>query len=314
MRSLRASVASLAPLASLFMLASSAGCSSSAAPGPITAEPVSSQGEELAMTRDRVVVVRPDARRCVAPLCGGYFVRELNRGEAERYVSALDLSATGLDDAAVAGALAAPTSLVLRGHLGAADARHGTRRFAARDVWRGMPGVAPADDEAFYTVAPRTPPIECLVAPCPEEIATLVNGRDHYAFDGVDVAPAALAWVDASWLASRVTEHGAVVAASWVRGTHYPGGYAWTLQTSQVYVHLPDRVGPCPAAPAQACDEGTVAAFERNPDRCLIQVACVKRAICPLYMPACSAGYTLGAWFGRSGCAQFACDPTFVTN
>jgi hypothetical protein len=62
------------------------------------------------------------------------------------------------------------------------------------------------------------------------------------------------------------------------------------------------------------CTGGTIASFERNDDRCVIQIGCVPTAICPLFRPACSAGYTLASWVGDSGCAQYACDPTFVAH
>ncbi len=275
----------------------------------------SSQYEPSAISgADRLVAVRIDTRRCAAPRCGGYFVRELNRDADERYASSLDLSSAGLDDASIESALAAPDALVLRGRFGTVERVSGTGSFVASEVWRGMPGIDSSSDDGFFTIAPRDPPIECIVAPCPEEIATLVNSRWRLAFDGVDVAPAAAARVDANWLAARVLDHGAVVAASWERGPHDAGGYEWLLRTSQVYVRLPDRVGPCPAAPVTKCDAGTIPTFERNADRCLIQVACVVPTVCPMFMPVCAAGYSLAAWAGTNGCNQFACDPTFLTD
>ena len=302
--------ASLASLAALTGCASSAPTSEASTEG--ASEATSSTADALTTKTDRFVTVRRDLRRCMAPLCGGYWARELNRDADERYVSSIDLEGAGLDDAAIESALSAVDALVLRGRLGPAERRFGTRPFVASDAWRGMPGVAPGCTDAVYAVTPREPPIACLVAPCPNEIATRVNTGATYAFDGVDVAPAARPFVDTAWLASRVTEHGALIAASWVQGEHFPGGYAQVLRARQVYVHLPDRVGPCPAAPVTRCEEGTIAAYRRSEDRCVIQVACVKPAICPMYLPACADGYTLASWTGESGCAQFACDPLFT--
>jgi hypothetical protein len=291
------------------LLALVTGCSSSA-PLP---EAIGSSTEELSTSIDRLVIVRRDVRKCVSPLCGGYWTRELNHDEDELYVSSIDLSSAGLDDAAVADARSVD-ALVLRGRLAPPEPRFRTRAFIASEVWRGLPGISAGQFEDFYTVAPRTPPIECLVAPCPNEIATLVDTCTRYAVDGVDVAPAARPFVDRTWLASRVTGHQAVVTASWVEGDHFPGGYARLLRTSQVYVRLPDRVGPCPAAPVTKCPEGTIAAYQRTADRCVIQVACVRPAFCPMYVPACADGYTLASWTSESGCPQYACDPTFVAN
>ncbi len=285
-----------------------AGCASSA---PST-ETTASSADALTTKTESFVTVRRDLRKCVSPLCGGYWARELNRESEERYVSALDLSGAGLDETGIDSALAASDMLVLRGRLGPAESRFGTRAFVATDVWRGMPGAKPECADAFYTVRARTPPIACLVAPCPNEIATLVNTSTTSAFDGVDVSRAAEPFVDTAWLASRVTFHDAVIAASWARGDHFPGGYARLLRADQVYVHLPDRVGPCPAAPITECKDGTIATYQRSADRCVLPLGCVAPAICPMYRPACADGYTLTSWTGEKGCAQFACDPSFV--
>ena len=56
------------------------GCASSADP----TEPQSdSTTDELSMRVPSFVAVRADLRRCAAPLCGGYFVRDVNRGGGE---------------------------------------------------------------------------------------------------------------------------------------------------------------------------------------------------------------------------------------
>jgi hypothetical protein len=300
MRAIAASAASLI----LFSLAS--GCGSRGA----AFEATSTVRAKSSITDDLLVSVRGEGAPCASNGCG-FFVRELNTGANERYVSSLDLSGA-VDAASAASALDAPDALVLRGYVAPSDAEGGARTFVARDVWRGMPAVVPGDADQFYTVAPaeagdRGQP------PYAERIATLVNTYERYGFDDIDVSAAALPWVDRTWLASRVAEHDAVVAASWARRSDEDiDDDEWILKASQVYVHLPDRVGPCPAPAVVPCDPGTIATFERNADRCVIQAGCVHPAYCPMYLPYCEDGYSLAMWRGRSGCAEFACDPTFV--
>jgi hypothetical protein len=266
--------------------------------------------DELSVT---FVTLRPDLRRCVSPLCGGYFVRDVNRELAERYVSGLEFDASMPADA-IDDVRSAPASeLVLRGHLGRPDTRFRTRPFVVLDAFRGMPGVTPHEGAAFYLVHARKPPNECFVAPCPNEIASLLNTSTQAEFDRVSVDRAALLWVDKGWLAARVEGRGAVAAGTLEQGAHFPGGFEEVLEASQVFVRLPDRTGPCPLLATQSCAEGTVAVDERTEDRCIMQVACVKPGLCPLFEPRCAPGYTLSSWLSPpSGCPAFACDPSFV--
>src|SRR5262249_46945607 len=150
-------------------------------------------------------------------VCGGYFVRDVNTGGAEQYVSKLDFSESNLPDDAIEDVRSAPASeLVLRGHLGAPETDYHTRAFVVLDAFRGMPSVTPHDGAAFYAVHARKPPISCFVAPCPNEIASLLNTTTELTFDRVSVDDAAFQWVDKGWLASRVEARGGIAAGTLV--------------------------------------------------------------------------------------------------
>lgn len=270
--------------------------------------------DELSSSAPAFVTLRPDPRTCGAPLCGGYFVRAVNRPRIEHYVSGLDLAESGLPADALEDIRSAPLNeLVLSGHLGALDQRYRTRKFVVQDAYRGMPGVTPREGAAFYQVHARNPPILCLVAPCPNEIASLLNTGTEEAFDRISVNPAALSWVDKGWLGSRVEKHDAVVAGMFVQGDRFPGGYEHVLEASQVFVRLPDRIGPCPERPAMLCSPGASAVYQRTVDRCIEQVGCVPPKVCMQYIPECQPGYTLMSWAALpDGCPSYACDPSFI--
>lgn len=279
-------------------------------------DPVSTgeSADELSLTRPSFVTLRQDMRKCMAPLCGGFFVRDVNVAGAERYVSGLDLSQSRLpEDAREDIRSAPPGELVLYGYLGSLEREFQTRKLVVLEGFRGMPGVTPRTSDSFYQVHARKDPIACFVAPCPNEIASLLNTSIEEAFDRVSVDHAALPWVDKGWLASRVTTHDAIAAGTLSPGEHFPGGYEQVLDSSQVFVRLPDTLGPCLERPPLRCPEGTVGVHQRTVDRCIVQVACVQPGICPQYMPACPAGYTLSSWSAPpSGCPAFACDPSFI--
>ncbi len=269
--------------------------------------------DALTLIAPTYVTVRADHRRCVAPRCGGYFLRDVNQQGDERYASRLDFTQARLPANALFDARSAPADeLVLRGRWGGWEGRFHTRPFVVLDAYRGMPGVNARTGDAFYRVSPRTPPIACLVAPCPNEIATVLNTDVKVAIDRVSVESAALPLVDQGWLGSRAEDHGAVVAGVLVPGDHFPGGYEKVLDARQVFIHLPERVGPCPAMPIVYC-EGNVPIYERTDDRCLVQRGCVEPELCMPFVPECSEGYSLSRWAAApNGCAAFACDPTFV--
>ena len=262
------------------------------------------------------VTLRHDTRKCMAPLCGGFWVRDANRKTVERYVSGLVLPATVFDAATAAKVTSAPPEeLVLRGKLSPKEAKFNTQAFLVSGAYRGMPGKAPVAGDAFYSAKPRSPKISCLAAPCSNEVATKLNFTAPNYFMEYAVDRAAAAFVDQEWLAGRVRNHGAVVAGTIVAGTKYPMGAAPALDASHVYINVKDMAGPCPVFKLAACPTGTARAYSRSPDLCVLPGECVAAKACPSKAPAqCAANYALTAWnpTGGAKCLAFACDPAFI--
>ena len=269
--------------------------------------------DDLSAASRTFVSVRRDTRKCAAPKCGGYFVKDVNRSASteERYVSGLDFAhATDLDDAAIEQALDAPDGeLVLRGKLGPLGS-HSTRKFLVYEAYRGMPGFGPATGDAYVAVEPRDPQVQCFTAPCDNLTSHELNHTPKTNFTRTDAALANL--VDAAWLENRVDHGGAIVAGSFVPGDTFPGGPEKVLQASQVFLKLPERVGPCTATPIPDCSPDT-ATFTRNADRCVEFSACVDGGVCPQYVPACPEGFSLSSWRGGvNACPVYACDPAWL--
>lgn len=259
------------------------------------------------------VVVRPDVRRCAAPMCGGFWVHDANKAAStEQYVSALDFDSSGLDDASVEHVLnTSANELVLKARLSAQDARSRTRRLVVAEAYRGLPGMAVAAGDAFFSVVSRN--LRCVAAPCNTLGATRLGASSKTGFARLEVGPAARPLVDTRWLSGRVTAHGALVAAHFEAGQRMAAGTEKVLEASQVFVKLPEAIGPCPMFAGPPCGAGETMTFQRNADRCTVPAGCVKVAACPHAMPACGAGYTLQSWpAGATACAAFACDPTFA--
>jgi hypothetical protein len=305
------SLISFAALASL-----SLGCAAEVAAPSADDETTATSEAELSMSREAFVLVRRDARRCMAPLCGGYYVHEVNLSSTkETYVSGLDLSLAGLDDASVAKVWSAPAEeLLLKGKLGTIEKKYGTRAFLVTEAYRGMPGVAPVSGEAFWQAHVRTPAIQCFAAPCNNELALKLGAKAETAFTTLSVACASKPFVDQAWLAHQVTTYGAIVAATMHNGAKFPAGYEKVLDASQVFLKLPLATPPCPMFPLHQCPEGQLNTFSRSADLCSIPTGCATRGICSMAMPACADGYTLASWAAApSACPAYACDPSFLS-
>jgi hypothetical protein len=108
--------------------------------------------------------------------------------------------------------------------------------------------------------------------------------------------------VDSAWLSGRVQGGGAIVAG------RFDG---WTLQAAQVFLRLPDVVGPCPDF-VYWCGNETPT-FTLGADRCMVPTGCAVRGVCPEYLPACEPGYDLLSWPSQPhGCPAFACMPAWL--
>lgn len=249
-------------LSILGSLSLSAGCPKPAEPPP-PAEPA-------------YVTLKRDVRKCAAPKCGGYFVTEVNRTQEPQYVSALDFSTSGLDEKTVAAVQAAEVeSLVLRGRFGAEEKDHNTRPFVVLEAHRGPAGRAIATGDVFYGAAARNPQIECVTAPCNNNVATKLNQKDA----AVDFTRAAIDGIDPACVAERIAKTGLIVAGHFTEGEKMPGGPEKVLAASQIYARLPEAEGACALEPkitrcmTVKCAAGTHC-VEEGPNACVPNTTC----------------------------------------
>lgn len=271
------------------------------------------EGAELSTTSRTYVTFSRDFRKCASPMCGGWFVTDVNRvNPVPRYVNAIDFSGSDLDQATIdkvhEGAFG---QVVLRGKLGKTEPVFNTRSFLVTDAWRGMPGVTAVVGQPFLTVASID--IQCFKAPCPSMKATKLNAGGSTMFDQLDVSAASLNRVDQNWLKNRVAEHKAIVTGTFVNGAFISGSYEKVLKATQVLVKLPEAPGPCPLVKMPPCPAGKVRVYERNEDRCVLpSFTCVTGGACAAFVPECAEGYELQSWTGGNfACTVYACDPAF---
>ena len=264
------------------------------------------EGSELSTVYWSHVTIRHDDRRCASPMCGGWWVKDVNRPNSrEQYVSALNFAPSKLDDASIE--LAQGPDVVLQGRL---ELSRGSSyyKFRVFNAWRGLPGKAPGARDTFYRV--NTANIQCVRAPCPSLSSyKLNNGATSY-FMGTDLSRASTGQLDQDWVISRINTKGALVAGTFTQVNRVGVGTETILDAAQVYLKLPELPGPCPQFKLAACQPGYVHSYTRNEDRCIVPTGCVIAPRCAQIRPGCATDYTAVTWNGP--CPQWSCDPTFT--
>lgn len=134
------------------------------------------------------VVTRRDMRKCVAPLCSGYYVKRVNRATtvcadgkaaAECYVGSIGLNGMDLstrEEETFRGAIEG-NRVVMKARLYKTKWNgHTIGTLKANEGWIGASGSAA--DGTFFRVFDNG--IRCVKAPCPSTTATALNGGDSY--------------------------------------------------------------------------------------------------------------------------------------
>lgn len=198
-----------------------------------TEEPEASDAEELTAGIRTFYAVRRDFRKCVAPLCGGYWVRRLNtattrcadgRYEAECYVTEIDLGPLGLPEALASDVLTEVDRLVVRGWtIARTHPSFGKLgRFRATEAWRAP--AAGAATGTVYKVGDNG--VRCVTAPCPSLDARKLNSsaKARQLVD-LDLSGAPGTAADDAEAAGDLATHDLLVAGALAKA---PGGLALT--------------------------------------------------------------------------------------
>lgn len=211
-------------------------------------------------------VTRQDTRKCMWPLCGGVFVKQVNQRKtrcsdgslaADCYIATLDSKALGWtpqQSTSFTEQFNQGQGLV-RGQLGVStDAGSGLQiaTLSAKEAWQAQ-AEAPRHYGRFYAVAANG--IVCVAYPCDSFSASLVNrnkpaeGMAGLKLDNLDLDAGVVAQIQ------RQLDNGGVIAAGATETVSGPGGQSTVLVARQVY--LPAKGSP--AQPAFLCQTGQTA-------------------------------------------------------
>lgn len=269
-------------------------------------ETLSDDSSELSTTKDTFLIARRDIRRCVSPMCGGYWVKDLNSTMQEKYVSGFDFSGSDVSNEVQAQVFGAPDfEVVLVGRLGPLERRFNTRTLKVLGAYRGMPGKTFLPTDKFYRVFPSK--IGCTSDPCAYLQTTRLNRTTgHTMATDVSVEGARAFGVESDWLLNRTLSGRTVVAGRVVRADGRV-----TVEAHQLFIALPDQAVPCAEVEQPVCTGLTIPAWERDSNRCLTPVECTPPGACARLEFECEAGYAQVSWMNV--CPRHACEPSFLS-
>lgn len=254
---------------------------SSQPPDPQQFSANSSAPELLAGVGD-YFLVRQDRRRCISPLCGGYFVKRVNqwrtrcangRWMRECYVAEIDWNGQPEAD---------PGKALLRGDIVARRFPRFGNLGALRvtESWQS-PNEKPAT-ETLYRVRDRG--VRCVTHPCLTHSATRLGFAFTKNIAGVDLAAAGASGELISEGASAMTHPEGVIVAGYFAPVTGPGGRAQTLKATKFYLRAGAQIGG-PDQPKRCFKTGCSSEVCADRDvvtACIFrpEFACYQKAMC----------------------------------
>ena len=200
--------------------------------------------DSLAQTSTYFVYSRSDLRRCMWPICGGDYVKRVNRVSTkcadgayaeDCYVSGVDLTAIGFSEADASKLTDGFGSglVILRGKIEQRKVNSWTVSYlVASEAWVGQ--AASKATGLFYNVTDNG--LRCFAAPCKSIHEARINSSLDQEIANVDFAASGANSKQVSAANSALSTNDGVIVA----GTNYavsgPGGKANALKASEFYL------------------------------------------------------------------------------
>jgi hypothetical protein len=281
MQSLVSRSAAALPFVALFV-ASATGCPATDEPRQRSRERAE-QAEQRSLVDRFYLVSRQDFRKCVAPLCGGVYVAEVNHAtsgcfggseEPDCYVGGIDWSALDLSEAELAElpGRAVAGQVLVRGRLEPYASEYPVAKLVPTAAWLAATDAAPAG--SFYQV--KDSGIVCITYPCGSLSELLLNEGGVANIHGLDLTTSG-ATDGQLGLAQNAVAGGGLMVAGTHHDIHGPGGTGTELRASTFY--LPVGVEQGEACGDVVCAAGDICCNAScnqctKPDMVCIQLAC----------------------------------------
>lgn len=251
-----------------------------ASAGPKTVlEPRVSEALSASRTTGDYYTVRPDLRRCVSPMCGGYWVKRINhartrcangRTAAECYVAEIDWREQPQGEAA---------GTILRGHIVAkVFGRFGNLgEFKVTESWRPATEREPAG--TFYQL--KDSGIRCITYPCLTIENTRLNSPAQTMIAGVNLEGAGAKEELVAEAMRAMSEGRSLIVAGAPARLSGPAGRAFELKATQFYLRSRKQSSESKPCFKSGCsnhvcvDENVITTCEWRPE-----YACYQKARC----------------------------------
>jgi len=242
---------------------------------PEAPESESSNLKEAQVQVDTVFrVTHPDYRKCMYPMCGGYFIESVNTDQTlcadgtyqdECYVADIDLDGIGDD-------YLAPMGLLISGLMQTQTDSWGNEINVLKGykAWEGQTGAKATG--SYYIVNPSG--IQCIWGPCPTIRGTELNTDVSGLFTNIDFSQTTLSdeQINDAW--GDMYSKGLIVA-----GAEGQGPKSSQLVVSELYDTVePEEQGPTLCLSQNSCGEGEYCDFTECHSNCPPDVMCA--AVC----------------------------------
>ena len=244
---------------------------------------ISSPAPEQLASDGEYYLVQQDMRRCISPLCGGYFVKRVNQSSTrcangrwmrECYVAEIDWNGQSEVD---------PGKALLRGDIVARQfARFGNLgALRVTESWQSPSDKPPTG--TFYRVRDRG--VRCITDPCLSHSATKLGSRLTKNIAGVDLAAAGATGEMISEGAVAMTHPHGVIVTGYFAPVTGPGGRAQTLKATKVYLRAGTQIGGQPPGAKRCFKTGCSSEVCADHDvvtACIFrpEFACYQKAAC----------------------------------
>ena len=242
------------------------------------AEPISESPDPIDVN-STYYSLRRDLRRCVSPLCGGYFVKRVNRTNTvcadgrvmnECYVAEINWNGNPEADSA---------DFVVRGNIGRKRFGHFGNLGELRVSESWMPMGNNRALGTFYRVRDRG--VRCITHPCPTHLEAKLNSPSSQNIAGVNLEAANLGEQNAASVTQAMTGPQGVIVTGENVVVRGPGGRSFELRGTQAYVRKQpgsSSMKPCikTGCSSQVCsDHDVITTCEFRPE-----YACYQKAVC----------------------------------
>ena len=213
------------------------------------------------------IVTRPDLRMCIFPICGGYFVKQVNKPKTQCanrswqndcHVAELDGAALGwtADELADFNEQFGQRHALVRGHLRSVPrGSFEVDTLVVDEAWRGEALSEPIG--TFYAL--KDSGIVCITFPCPSIHESKLNTRIRRLIAGVDLAASGATETEAEAGNRELYESG-ILAVGRHKQVTGPAGKAQEFVASEFYSRAGANQPPggqgCGGIQGLTCPEG----------------------------------------------------------